>query len=120
MRHLARADAHGDGPHGSVGGSMGVAADNRHARQGESLLRPDDVDDAVVFRAHGEVAYAVFLTVVLEGLHLFAPDGVVDDLLLVAGGVVVGHGYDLLRAEDPQSLVPQCVEGLRAGHLMGV
>ena len=45
--HLAGADAEGDGAERPVGGGVGVAAHDRHARLGESLLRTDHVHDAL-------------------------------------------------------------------------
>ena len=52
---LARADAEGDRTEGAVGGGVGVAAHDGHARLGEALLGPDDVDDALLGVAHREV-----------------------------------------------------------------
>ena len=99
---------------------MGVAADDGHAGQRESLLGTHDVDDAVVLGAHGEVLDAELLAVAFQRLHLLAAHGVVDALLLVAGGVVVGHGHDVLGAEHLDALVAQGVEGLRTRHLVGI
>ena len=45
---LAGADAEGDRPEGAVGGGVGVAAHDGHARLGQALLGADDVHDAVV------------------------------------------------------------------------
>ena len=55
---LARADAEGEGAEGTMGGRVAVAADDRHARQGAPLLRPDDVDDALAGIAHRVVGDA--------------------------------------------------------------
>ena len=120
LSHLAGADTHGDGAHGTVRRGVRVAAHDGHAGQREGLLGTHHVDDAVVAGAHGEVADAELLTVLPERLHLLAAYGVVDALLLVAGGVVVGHGHDALGAEGLDTLVAQGVEGLRRGHLVSV
>ncbi|OAV74871.1 hypothetical protein Barb7_01574 [Bacteroidales bacterium Barb7] len=45
--HFAGADAEGDGSHGTVGGGVGIAADDGHARLSQSCFWADDVDDAV-------------------------------------------------------------------------
>ena len=50
---LAGADAERERPEGAVGGGVGVAADDGHARLGEALLGADDVDDALAGGAHG-------------------------------------------------------------------
>ena len=44
---LGGADAVGERAEGAVGRGVAVAADDGRARQGEALLRPDDVDDAL-------------------------------------------------------------------------
>ena len=41
-------------------------------------------------------------------------------VLVVCGGVVVGHTEHLLRAEAFQSALPQSVEGLWRGHFMTI
>ncbi|MNT58902.1 hypothetical protein D3C72_1963690 [compost metagenome] len=48
MLDLGRADAESQRPDGAMGGGVAVAADDGGARQGQSLLRPDDVDDALI------------------------------------------------------------------------
>ena len=60
---LARADAEGDGAEGAVRRGMAVAADQRHARQGEAEFRPDDVHDAVPIVLHSDVVDAETLAV---------------------------------------------------------
>src|SRR5262249_32137828 len=66
---FGRADAVGERAKSAIGGGMAVAADQRHARQREALLRADDVDDALAlvefvvifkveeFRVLGEIGY---------------------------------------------------------------
>ena len=44
---LAGADAERQRPEGAVGRGVAVAADDGHARLGQTLLRADDVDDAL-------------------------------------------------------------------------
>ena len=103
-----------------MGRGVRVAAHDGHARQRESLLWTNDVDDAIVLSAHGEVCDAELLTVGLQGLHLLAADRVVDNLLLVGRSVVVRHGVYVVRTEHLDALVAQSVEGLRCCHLMTV
>ena len=68
---------------------MGVTADNGHARQGEALLRPHDMDDALTRVAHAELGDTELDTVAAQGLHLEAGDGVDDTLMAVLGGDIV-------------------------------
>ena len=42
---LGGTDAESEGPEGSVGGGVAIAADERHPRLGEALLGADDVHD---------------------------------------------------------------------------
>ena len=49
---LAGADAEGNGAEGAMRRGMAVAADQRHARQGEAEFRADDVHDAVAIVLH--------------------------------------------------------------------
>ena len=45
MFHFGRADAMRQRAESAVRRGMAVAADDRHARQGETLFRADDMDD---------------------------------------------------------------------------
>ena len=78
------------------------------------------MDDAVILGAHRKVADAKLFAIALQRLHLLAANLVVNGFLLVAGGVVVGHGHHLLGAEHLQPLVPQRVERLGRGYLVGI
>ncbi len=46
--HLRRANAEGQGPQGTVGAGMAVAADDGHPRLGQAQLRANDVDDPLL------------------------------------------------------------------------
>ena len=52
--HLGGADAEGDGAHAAVGAGVAVAAHQQRAGQGDALLGPDDVDDALAGLAEVE------------------------------------------------------------------
>ena len=87
----------GQGPECAVGRGVRVAADHGHARQGGTLLRADDMDDALTHVIHLEFDDAVFVTVLIEGLHLQARhlvDDGFDSALAFRRGrhVVVGRG----------------------------
>src|SRR5277367_6015104 len=51
VRHLRRADTERIGAKCAVSGGMAVAADDQQAGQSETLLRADDVHDALADRA---------------------------------------------------------------------
>ena len=117
--HLAGADAEGQRAEGTVGGGVAVAADDRHARQRAALLRPDDVDDALVGVAHAVVGDAELGGVGGQHLELLGRDRVGHRLVDVLGRhVVVGGGHGELGAADPAPRQADAVEGLGAGHLV--
>ena len=119
MLDLGRADAEGQRAEGAMGRGMAVAADDGHARLGQALLRPDDVDDALADVVHGIVRHAEVARVLLQRLDLDAAFLVGDALAAVAGRhVVVGDGQRGLGAPDLAAGKPQSFEGLRTGHLM--
>ena len=98
--HLGGSDAESHGTHRAMRGGVRVAADDCHARQGESPLRSDDVDDTIPFVIHAEVAQSEVLCVLFERGHLFPAHLVLDRFVLVVGrDVMVGHAIDLFRAE---------------------
>ena len=116
---LGRADAVGERAERAVGGGVAVAAHERGARQGEALLRTDDVHDALA---------AVELVVIFEAEQLGVLREIGDlrrafrvriGLGAVGGGdVVVDHQQRLLRRMDLAAGEPQSLEGLRARHLV--
>ncbi len=66
------ADPEGQCAEGTVGGGMGVAADDGHPRQGNALLRPHHVDDALVGVIQIVQLYAKLIAVLDQLLHLNA------------------------------------------------
>src|SRR4029079_11698795 len=116
---LRRADAVGERAEGAMGLRVAVAADERGARQRETLLRPYDVDDALP---------------PVELVEIFGPEelgvlGEIGDLLLALGvrvllppigcrHVVVDDAQRLLRRAQLAAGEPQALEGLRACHLV--
>ena len=123
MFHLGRADAMGQGAERTVGGGVGVAADHGHARQGGALLRADDVDDALAHVVHLEFGDAVFVAIIVEGLHL-QPRNLVgngfDAALALRSGrhVVVRRGDDGVDAPRLAPGQSQAFERLGRGHFM--
>ena len=116
---FGRADAVGERAERAVGRGVAVAADDRHARQGEALLRADDVADALA---------VVELVVIFEAEHLGVL-GEVGDLLgafrigiglAAVGGrhVVIDHEQRLLRRVHLAAGEAQPFERLRRCHLV--
>ena len=110
------------GPEGTVGGGVGVAADDGHARLGAALLGADHVDDAVTDVAHGEELDAVVGDVPLEGgelqARLFVGHGGHAQALALSGDIVVSHGQGPVRAPDLPPVGAQAGKGLRRRHLV--
>ncbi len=67
---LRGADAVRQRAEGAMGRGVAVAAHDRHARQGEALLRPDDVDDALALVELVEIFDAEVLGVLGQRLDL--------------------------------------------------
>ena len=80
---------------------MTVATDDGHAGKCEPALGTDDVDDTVLGMHHAEVSYAEVCRVLGQGVDLGTRYGVFDGfVLIVGGGVMVGHAEDAVGAED--------------------
>ena len=119
MLHLRGADAVRERAEGAVGRGVAVAADDRHARQREALLRPDDVDDALPVVELVVIFDAEVPGVLSQRLHLQRGFGIRDAAPSVGGRhVVIDHGQRLLRRMHRAVGEPEALEGLRAGHLM--
>src|SRR3546814_19955213 len=99
-----------------MGGVVAVAAHDRHAGQGEALLRPDDVDDPLAHVEDREVRDPEGLDVPLQGLDLDPALLVVDTRGAIAGrDVVVGDRQGQLRPAHLAAVLPEPLEGLWAG-----
>ena len=110
---LAGADAERDGPECAVGRSVGVAADDGHARLGQTLLRADDVHDALAGRAHLVVDDAELGGVGPQGLDLLGRDRILDGAVDVLGrDVVVLGGHREIGPPDRAAGEPEPVECL--------
>ena len=117
--HLAGADAEGQRAEGAVGGGVGVAADDGHARLGQAQLRADDVDDALPVRAERVERHAELVAVGLQLGQLEAGLLVEDGQRAVVGrrGVIRG-GDGALGMAHAQAAASKTLEGLRAGDLV--
>ena len=120
MLDLGGADAMRERAEGAVGRGVAVAADDRRARQGEALLRPDDVDDALArgrtrrnirCRTRARSWPAPRPAARLSGSSMPPLRSVVWMLWSTTASVF--SGARTLRPDMPQAL-----EGLRARHLV--
>src|SRR5665648_1240534 len=97
MLDLARADTVSKRAEGAVRGRVGIAADDRGAGQGEALLGPDDVDDALPLVALAEILDAEFFGVLGQCFDPQRGFRIVDAFGAIGGRyVVVDNGKRLL------------------------
>mmetsp|Transcript_19895 Transcript_19895/g.41290 ORF Transcript_19895/g.41290 Transcript_19895/m.41290 type:complete len:515 (-) Transcript_19895:121-1665(-) len=123
--HLRRPDPERQRPERPVRGRVAVPAHRRAAREGEALLRPDDVHDALSLVLHAEVGEAEVADVLLQlqdlraAGRLFDEAGHVHEGAAVRGGHVVVHGGEgAVRAADGAVGEAEALEGLGGGHLV--
>ena len=104
---------------GAMGRGVAVAADDRRAGQGEALLRPDDVHDALAQVEFVVIFDAEFARVLGQFLDLLAALRILDAAAAVGGlDVVVDDGERLVRRAHLAPRHPQALERLRARHLV--
>jgi len=119
MLDLAGADAERQRAECTVGRGVAVAAHDCHARLGQPLLRPDDVDDALTDIVHPEIGDAEALGIPGERLHLKARLGIRDPLRAIRGGnIMIGNRCCQF---GPAHLAPgkhETFERLRTRHLV--
>ncbi len=119
MLHFRRADAVGERAESAVGGGVAVAANQRGARQGEALLRPDDVDDALALVELVEIFEPEELGILRQVGDLRRALGVGIGQVAVGGRhVVIDHAQRLLGRAHLAAGQTQTFERLRARHLM--
>ena len=113
------ADAESDGSEGTVGGGMTVAADDGHTGLGHSLLRPNDVNNALAHVIRVVEGDAEGGGVLAESGDLLLGEWVRVGLNPVVGGdVVIGRRQREVRSPDLAAAQAEPFEGLRRGDLM--
>ncbi len=123
MAHFGGADAKRQSAERAMGGGVAVAADNGHARLGQTQLRADHMDDAAVGAVPTRQANAMAAAVILERLHLLFRRRIDIDRLGAGRARRCGRGM-IQRAEHPvrsadfQPALFERGEGLRACHFM--
>ncbi|MNV39356.1 hypothetical protein D3C71_1309330 [compost metagenome] len=103
----------------AVGGGVGVAADDGHARQGDALLRPHHVDDALIRMIQVVQLNAERVAVLDQLLHLdtrhFA--GRVD-VFGLGRNVVIHRGESFTRLANRTVVRAQAVKSLWGRHFV--
>ena len=119
VAHLRGADAEGDRAESAVRGRVAVAAGDGGAGLGDALLRPDDVDDALLAAGEVEIGDAGLAGVLVQFLdhRLGERVGKRGDLA-VGGDDMVHRREGAMRVGDLEAEVTQHAEGLRAGHFV--
>ena len=119
MLDLGGADAVGERAERAMRRGVAVAANQRHARQREALLRADDVADALPHIELVVVFEAEQLGVLGEIGDLRGALGIGIGQVAVRGRhVVVDHQQRLLRRPHLAAGQPQPLERLRRGHFV--
>ncbi len=115
MLDLGRADTMCQSAECAMGGGMAVTADDGHARQGKTLFRADDMDDALADVLFGIVFDAEVGGVLRERLDLNAAFLVLDAFVAIRRGryIVVDDGERLFRRTDLAAGHAQAFESLR-------
>jgi hypothetical protein len=116
---LTRADAERQRAERAVRRGVAVAAHDGHARLRETLLRPDDVHDALARIAHPVEPDAELFAVAGQHVHLLRRDRIGQRQVEAGGRHVVVHRRD--REIGPPyapSRGPQAVERLRRRHFV--
>ena len=119
MLHFGGADAMRQRAEGAMGRGMAVAANDGRAGQGEALLGPDDMHDALAEIMFVVIFDAEFARVFGKLLDLGAAFRVHDRQRAVSGrDVVIHHGQGLVRRANLAAARAQPLEGLRAGDFV--
>ena len=117
--NFRRANPERQGAKRAVGCGMGVAADDGHARQGNSLLWPHHVNDALIGVVQIVQLNAKFVAVLDQLLHLDTRHLTRGINVFGLGGNVVIHRREGFTRLTYRALVrAQAVKCLRRGHFV--
>ena len=120
MLDLAGANAKGQRAKRPMRGGMGIPTHNDHARQRQSLLWSDHMDDTLADIVYVENLDAGCPTVLLECLDLPGGHGIFNGFVPVCcWHVMVGHGYRRWGAAYVPAGQLQTLKRLWRSHLMG-
>jgi hypothetical protein len=123
MRHLGGADAEGVGAERAMRRGVAVAADHQQARQGEALLRPHHMHDALAGIVDAEQLDVVSGRVLLELAHHVRDLGIGDGATRAAGGhIVIGDAKGETRLRHHGTALGDLTETLKRAfvHVVAV
>ena len=119
MLHLGCADSERQGAERSVGGGVGVAADDGHPRLGRSLLGSDHMDDPLARIIQAVEGDPELPAIGDQGVDLALGQRVPDGQSPSGGGhAVVDGGQSQVRSAHRPSGQPEPIESLRRGDLV--
>ncbi len=121
MLDLAGADAECKSTEGSMGGSVGVAADNGHTGFGRSQLGPDHVDNPLGSILHIEKLHAELSAVLPKGVDLGGRNLVCNEEPILRAGrrhIVIHRCKVAIRTAQLAPRHAQAVKGLWAGDFV--
>ena len=114
-----RPDAERERAKRAVGGGVGIATDDGHARLSEAVFRSNDVNDTLVPVLETEVGDAEFLGVLFELGNLGGGDGIDDGQAPRRGGGGVIDGAERqVRTADLDAPLAEAAEGLGRGDFV--
>ena len=118
MGDLGGADAEGERAECAMGGGVAVAADHGQARQGQPLLGPDDMDDALAGVVEAEQPELMALRIVAQ-LHDHALDGGIDAIEIALAGrdVMILDAEGQVRPRQLGAARLQLVEGVERAFM---
>ena len=117
MLHFRRADTMSQTAKSAVSRSMRITADNAHARQRRTLLRPNHVHDALALILDLELENPEFVTVLVQRLHLSAGHRIhnaVDTFVTIRGrNVMIRSGNIGINPPRLAASQTKALKGLR-------
>jgi hypothetical protein len=105
MLHIRGADPKGQGPEGPMGGRVGITTDDSHARLGNPLFGPNDMDHTLSGVCHIELGNTKLGAVAIQGLNLEPRDRINDSSITVSRGYIMVSNREI---GGPPARLPAC------------
>ena len=116
---LARADPESDRTESSMRGSVRISTRNGGSWLGNSLFRPDDMDDALLSAGKIKEGDAIFFTILPQRLDHFVGELIGKGFLAFIGRHdVIDSGKRPMRIEHFHAKIPKHSKSLRAGNFV--
>ena len=117
--HFGGADSKCDRTERAVCRGVRIAANHRHARQNNPLLRPDDMNHALAIVAERKKRHAGGGRVISQRVDLRLGDRIGNIHPVLVGRHVMVHGGErAVRTANFTAREAEAFEGLRTGHLV--